>query len=104
MSESVATGTLIRARPIGVMDMMDENEKDDKVIMVFVSDPVFGGCTKLSDIHPSTLREITYFFETYKMGKNVVVGKDIHDEVHARKRIEDTYQRFLEHKDSLIER
>ncbi|HKZ45653.1 MAG TPA: inorganic diphosphatase [archaeon] len=62
-------GCIIRARPIGVLKMQDENGIDNKIISVAIKDPVFAhdhAYTTIKDIPPHTLREIKEFFEIYK--------------------------------------
>lgn len=59
-------GILLDARPVGVMDMIDNGESDAKIIAVPVDDPRFKNVKDLSDVNPHTLEEIKHFFETYK--------------------------------------
>ena len=59
-------GLLLVARPIAVLDMIDDGESDAKIIAVPVKDPRFKNVKDLSDINPHTLEEIKHFFETYK--------------------------------------
>lgn len=59
-------GTLLDARPVGVMDMIDNGESDAKIIAVPVEDPRFKNVNSLGDVNPHTIEEIKHFFETYK--------------------------------------
>ncbi len=59
-------GLLLVARPVAVLDMIDDGESDAKIIAVPVKDPRFKNIKDLSDINPHTLEEIKHFFETYK--------------------------------------
>ena len=59
-------GVLVRARPIGVVKMIDSGENDYKVIGVPIGDPRFAHVKDVSDVNPHTLKEIKHFFETYK--------------------------------------
>lgn len=70
-------GVLVRARPVGIMHMVDGGEDDAKVIAVPVDDPRFKEMQDLKDINPHTLKEIQHFFTTYKLiqNKEVVVGE-----------------------------
>jgi inorganic pyrophosphatase len=74
--ESTYTGCLVRARPIGLLRMRDRGEPDDKVIAVPVDDPHQMEFFDIADIPRHMLREIEYFFATYKAleGKQVDVG------------------------------
>lgn len=59
-------GILLAARPIAVVNMMDGNDSDMKIIAVPVSDPRFDHYKDLEHINPHTVKEIVHFFETYK--------------------------------------
>lgn len=59
-------GLLLAARPVGIMDMIDDGESDAKIIAVPVKDPRFQNVHDLSDVNPHTIEEIKHFFETYK--------------------------------------
>jgi inorganic pyrophosphatase len=71
----IPTGILVNARPVGLMEMIDSGEQDNKIIAVPVNDKRWDTVKDLSDINPHTLQELKHFFETYKTlkGKEVVV-------------------------------
>jgi len=48
----------LRARPIGVMQMLDQGEQDDKVIAVHADDPEFKHFTDVGQLPPHRLAEI----------------------------------------------
>jgi len=64
--EPLEVGCVIKARPIGVLIMEDEEGEDPKILSVPVNDPRFDGFKDISDVHPNMLREIQEFFEVYK--------------------------------------
>ena len=59
-------GLLVEARPIGVLLMVDQGEKDEKLICVPKKDQRFAQMTDLNHVPKATLDEISNFFETYK--------------------------------------
>ena len=59
-------GLLLTARPVAVMDMIDNGESDAKIIAVPVEDPRFKNIKDLSDVNAHTVEEIKHFFETHK--------------------------------------
>jgi len=59
-------GLLLTARPVAVLDMIDDGESDAKILAVPVKDPRFNEIKDLSDVNPHTIEEIKHFFETYK--------------------------------------
>ena len=58
--------TIAAFRPVGVMKMIDNGEKDDKIIGVYVKDPRTASIKDLKDIPEHTLKEYKEFFQTYK--------------------------------------
>lgn len=66
ISEPTFPGCVIEARPIGILKMIDEAGKDDKVLTVAVGDPRYAEINELEDISKHYLDEITEFFKTYK--------------------------------------
>jgi len=69
-------GVLVRARPIGMMNMIDSGDSDAKIIAVPTEDPRFTDYKDLNDINKHTLKEIEHFYSTYKklQNKEVIVG------------------------------
>jgi inorganic pyrophosphatase len=64
--EPLEVGCIVKARPIGVLILEDEEGEDPKILSVPLNDPRFEGYKNISDVHPHRLREIQEFFETYK--------------------------------------
>lgn len=58
--------SLMRARPVGCMRMLDQGEMDDKVIAVHEDDPEMAHVQSIKDLAPHQLKEIRNFFEIYK--------------------------------------
>jgi len=74
-NEPVSPLSMMRARAIGVMRMIDQGKQDDKVIAVHVHDPAFEEYSTLNELPGHTMREIERFFQDYKTleEKNVTV-------------------------------
>ncbi|CAA3024713.1 ras-related RABE1c [Olea europaea subsp. europaea] len=70
MQEPVIPGCFLRAKAIGLMPMIDQGEKDDKVIAVCADDPEYRHYTDIKDFPPHRLAEIRRFFEDYKKNEN----------------------------------
>ena len=72
----IPSGTLVRVRPVAIMNMVDSGEADDKVIAVPIDDPRWNNVKDLADINPHTVKEIEHFFLTYKQlqGKEVKIN------------------------------
>ncbi len=81
---SVQPLTLARVRIIGVLRMIDNEEKDDKIIAVYNDDPRFKEFNDIKDVPKHILQELKHFFETYKelQGKKCKVI-EVLDKNHA---------------------
>jgi len=93
--ETVVPLTLVRARTIGLMTMIDSGKKDHKIIAVALDDPEFAPYTEAAQMPPHRLRMLQRFFQDYKQleGKAVEV-----DEIQPAKLaypiIEDALMRY----------
>lgn len=67
---------ILRAKPIGVMRMIDQGEADDKIIAVHADDPAYRDFTSIEELPRHTLKEIQNFFEIYKELENKEVLVD----------------------------
>ncbi len=67
-SYSVAPGTVIPARPIGMLEMEDEAGIDTKIIAVPAKkvDPFFAKVEDIADLDEMTKKKIQHFFNHYK--------------------------------------
>ena len=73
--EPVQPLSLIKARAIGVMTMIDSGATDDKIISVAINDPEFSAYREARDLPPHRLLVLKRFFQDYKQleGKTVQV-------------------------------
>ncbi len=69
--------SLMRAKVIGVMRMIDGGEADDKIIAVSPDDMSVSHIEDIEELPPHALRELQTFFEDYKKleNKEVLVEK-----------------------------
>lgn len=67
-------GCVVRTRIIGLLAIIDQNSWDGKLLGVSVNEPRTANIRDISDLEPHRLREIEFFFSTYKTleGKKTV--------------------------------
>ena len=93
--ETVVPLTLIHARTIGLMTMIDAGKKDHKIIAVATEDPEFNSYREASEMPTHRLSMLRRFFQDYKQleGKAVEVD-EISQPAEAYPVIEDALARY----------
>ena len=96
--EPLMPGTVVRVRPVGVLEMEDEEGIDHKLIAVPVDkvDPTFSEVRDVNDLPKATLDRIRHFFEHYKElepGKWTRV-RGFHGVEEALRMVSEAVQRF----------
>ena len=90
---------IVPAKVIGVMQMLDQGEKDDKIIAVAQGDMSVNHMNDIGDLPPHFVKELRNFFEDYKkLEKKTVVIEDFQDRDTAvdivNKAVEDYTKKF----------
>src|SRR6188508_2332997 len=95
--ETVVPLTLMHARTIGLMTMIDAGKKDHKIIAVAVDDPEFNSYHEATEMPPHRSTMLRRFFQDYKQleGKAVEVDQ-IESATNAYPVIEDALARYTE--------
>ena len=66
MDQPTFPGCVIAARPIGMLEMIDGGDRDEKILCVPDKDPRYAQIKSLEDVAKHRLDEIEEFFKTYK--------------------------------------
>ncbi len=96
-AESLEPMSLVRAYPIGVITMIDNGHKDEKIIAIPFDDPNYNNYKNLDDLPLHLFEEMRHFFSVYKSlenketAVNEVMGKD-----EAKKIIEEAINNYIE--------
>ncbi len=74
VEEPSFSGCLIEVRPVGILNMIDQNETDQKVVAVPNRNPRYDQIHTLDQIFPHIRREVEHFFTIYKELENRVTA------------------------------
>ncbi len=97
--ENIEPMTLVECYPIGVLIMIDSQQKDEKIIAVAKKDPFLNTYKDITELPSHISSEIKHFFEVYKQLENretvveKILGKTEAEEI-IQKSIENYNKRF----------
>jgi inorganic pyrophosphatase len=90
-------GCMIEVRPVGVLNMTDNNERDQKVLAVPTKNPRYDQIHTMDQIFQHVRKEIEYFFSIYKeLEGKVTKMNGWGGPGEARKAITESRNRYLE--------
>jgi inorganic pyrophosphatase len=98
LGESTFPGCIVKVRPIGLLEMIDDGVHDYKILAAQVNNVRFDNIKNLDDmkeINPHFLKEVSHFFKAYKHleGKEVKI-KDWKNREEAINEINKTIKRY----------
>jgi inorganic pyrophosphatase len=66
VTDATFPGCLVEARPVGVLEMVDQGLADQKILAVAKTSPTHAEIRSHKDLSPHVLREVEHFFSIYK--------------------------------------
>ena len=101
ISNPSITGCMLYVRPVGILNMIDSSERDQKILAVPTRNPRFEQIHTIDQVFPHTRREIEHFFTIYKEleGKRTVM-EGWGGPKEARKAILESRQSYMEAKEA----
>ena len=96
-SEPIEPMSLVRAYPIGVINMMDNGRNDEKIIAIPANDPNYNVYTNIDQLPRHVFEEMSHFFTVYKNleHKDTAVN-EVSDRDAAIKVIADAIDRYID--------
>jgi inorganic pyrophosphatase len=97
--ESVMPLTILNARTIGLMTMIDSGKKDHKILAVATDDPEYSSFSEAAELPAHRLHQLRRFFQDYKQleGKQVEVNM-IQPSENSLAIIEESLQAYSSHR------
>jgi inorganic pyrophosphatase len=89
--------TIMQAKVVGVMQMVDSGDADDKIIAVAANDPSVNHYNNMEELPKHFFDELRHFFEEYKKLENKMVSvEEFGDKATALKIISDAIEFYSE--------
>lgn len=103
--EPVIPGCVMKARPIGMLRMVDQDLEDIKIIAAHADDPMFENYNDISQLPPHVLLEIRHFFEIYKELEKTQLPEveDFHGRLDAHRIIRQSLAMYQRHRRELLQ-
>ena len=96
-AEPLEPMTLVRAYPIGVINMIDSGRNDEKIVAIPFKDPNYNMYTDISDLPRHIFDEMRHFFTVYKNLENKKTAVDeVTPRANAVKVMEEAIDRYID--------
>ncbi len=94
-NEPINSGALVKCFPIGIINMTDNSEQDEKIIAIPFGDPVYNKYSDIVELPKNLFDELSQFLSVYKQleNKKVEIGS-IEGHESAAKKIEECMQKY----------
>lgn len=96
-AEDLEPLTLVRAYPIGVISMVDNGSRDEKIIAIPYNDPNYNMYKSINELPPHIFDEMRHFFTVYKnLEEKETAVEEVADADTAVKVIGEAIQKYNE--------
>ena len=96
-SEAIYSLALVKCYPIGVISMLDNGARDDKIIAIPFNDPTYNSYKDINELPRHIFEEMSHFFKVYKQleGKETAID-EIKDSSAAVEIVERCIDRYID--------
>ena len=96
-AEPLEPMSLVRAFPIGVISMMDNGKRDEKIIAIPYNDPNYNQYSDIDELPQHIFEEMRHFFTVYKSLENKETAvKEVSPRAEAVKVINEAIDNYIE--------
>ena len=96
-AEALEPMTLVRAYPIGVINMIDNGHNDEKIVAIPFNDPNYNMYKDITDLPRHIFDEMRHFFTVYKNLENKTTAVDeVTPRANAVKVMEEAIDRYVD--------
>ena len=96
-AEPLEPMTLVRAYPIGVISMIDNGRRDEKIIAIPAGDPNYNHYKSIKDLPAHIFDEMRHFFTVYKALENKTTAvNEVSDRDAAVKIVREAIDNYIE--------
>ena len=96
-SENINPLSLVRCYPIGMITMMDQGKRDEKIIAIPFEDPTYNTYTDIEELPSHIVSEMRHFFTVYKSLENKeTMVDDEYGKEDAKNTIQDALDNYIE--------
>ena len=97
-TQEILPMSLVECRPIGAIDMIDNNQIDTKIIAVPVGDPTYSNYKEITDLPPHLVDELMHFLRVYKELEGTITEiSQFYNYDYAKESIETCMARYSSH-------
>ena len=91
----IAIGTIVECRAIGMIELLDRREEDNKILAVPISDPKYKNHNELADLNFDYKNIFGKFFKDIGIQKSKILEvKGFRDKITAVKKLESAHKNF----------